>query len=244
MAQRGRGWLVRYPIGSTEAGPGPAARQRREVGHGRRSCGSAASPLSLALAVTQGTLSYPRVRRRQRRQAGLGPARLDARRPRSWPASPAPSGEFLAREVRTLLAGAARDTYRQQALGPRPAVVLRLLDRARARRLEPLARCPRSTPRASRTRSTRSASSPRAATSSGPASTSRLARRAAGDRRSIASEPRPATLGRAGDAGRGSAPAGAPRRHVLLKASWQHNWRDGGRVRENDLVAAQVLLWF
>jgi hypothetical protein len=33
-------------------------------------------------------------------------------------------------------------------------------------------------------------------------------------------------------------------RHVLLKASWQHNRRDGGRVRENDLVAAQVLLWF
>jgi hypothetical protein len=36
----------------------------------------------------------------------------------------------------------------------------------------------------------------------------------------------------------------SPRRHVLLKTSWQHNWRDGGRVRENDLVAAQVLLWF
>jgi hypothetical protein len=31
-----------------------------------------------------------------------------------------------------------------------------------------------------------------------------------------------------------------PIRHVLLKASWQHNWRDGGRVRENDLVAGQV----
>jgi hypothetical protein len=36
----------------------------------------------------------------------------------------------------------------------------------------------------------------------------------------------------------------SPLRHVLLKASWQHNWRDGGRVRENDLVAGQVLLWF
>ena len=35
-----------------------------------------------------------------------------------------------------------------------------------------------------------------------------------------------------------------PRRHVLLKASWQHNWRDGGAVRENDLVAGQVVLWF
>ena len=34
------------------------------------------------------------------------------------------------------------------------------------------------------------------------------------------------------------------RRHVLLKASWQHNWRDGGRVRQNHLVAGQVLLWY
>jgi hypothetical protein len=36
----------------------------------------------------------------------------------------------------------------------------------------------------------------------------------------------------------------SPRRHVLLKASWQHNWRDGGTVRENALVAGQVVLWF
>jgi hypothetical protein len=35
-----------------------------------------------------------------------------------------------------------------------------------------------------------------------------------------------------------------PRRHLLLKASWQHNWRDGGRVWENDLVAGQVVLWY
>ena len=34
-------------------------------------------------------------------------------------------------------------------------------------------------------------------------------------------------------------------RQVLLKASVQHNRRpDGGRVRENTLFAAQVLLWF
>jgi hypothetical protein len=33
-------------------------------------------------------------------------------------------------------------------------------------------------------------------------------------------------------------------RHLLLKASWQNNWREGGRVRESHLVAAQVLLWY
>ena len=34
------------------------------------------------------------------------------------------------------------------------------------------------------------------------------------------------------------------RRWILLKASWQHNRRDGGAVRENDLVATQLLVWF
>jgi hypothetical protein len=33
-------------------------------------------------------------------------------------------------------------------------------------------------------------------------------------------------------------------RNVLLKGSWQHNRRDGGRVREDTLLAGQVLYWF
>ena len=33
-------------------------------------------------------------------------------------------------------------------------------------------------------------------------------------------------------------------RNVILKASWQHNARDGGRVRRNDLASIQVLYWF
>ena len=36
----------------------------------------------------------------------------------------------------------------------------------------------------------------------------------------------------------------AIRRQVLLKASWQHNSRDGGRVSSNDLAVGQVSLWF
>jgi len=36
----------------------------------------------------------------------------------------------------------------------------------------------------------------------------------------------------------------APWRHVLVKGSYQYNWRDGGRVREKGLVAAQVSLWY
>jgi hypothetical protein len=34
------------------------------------------------------------------------------------------------------------------------------------------------------------------------------------------------------------------RRNVMLKASYQHNSRDGGRVRVSDLAAGQVVLWF
>lgn len=33
-------------------------------------------------------------------------------------------------------------------------------------------------------------------------------------------------------------------RNVLLKGSWQHNARDGGRVRRDSLLAGQVLYWF
>ena len=36
----------------------------------------------------------------------------------------------------------------------------------------------------------------------------------------------------------------ALRRDLLLKASWQHNSRDGGRVPRNDLFSGQVSLWF
>lgn len=33
-------------------------------------------------------------------------------------------------------------------------------------------------------------------------------------------------------------------RTMMIKAAWQRNRRDGGRVRHDDLVAAQVLYWF
>lgn len=33
-------------------------------------------------------------------------------------------------------------------------------------------------------------------------------------------------------------------RNIMLKASWQHNRRDGGRVQRDSLVAAQLFYWF
>ena len=35
-----------------------------------------------------------------------------------------------------------------------------------------------------------------------------------------------------------------PVRHVLAKVAYQHNWRDGGRVRERALLTSQLVLWF
>jgi hypothetical protein len=35
-----------------------------------------------------------------------------------------------------------------------------------------------------------------------------------------------------------------PVRHLLVKLAYQHNWRDGGRVRERSLGTAQLVLWF
>jgi len=35
-----------------------------------------------------------------------------------------------------------------------------------------------------------------------------------------------------------------PVRHVLAKVAYQHNWRDGGRVRERALLTSQIVIWF
>jgi hypothetical protein len=35
-----------------------------------------------------------------------------------------------------------------------------------------------------------------------------------------------------------------PVRRVLAKLAYQHNWRDGGRVRERSLLTAQLVLWY
>jgi len=239
VAQRGRGWRVRYPVGSSEAGPGlPLVNAEKwdagvELRLGRE-------PLSLALAVTQGTLCYPRVSDdNDGKQVSL---RL------GWTPSPAlvagvsgAVGTFLAREVQDVLPASAQGTYRQKAAGldlqwshgywiVRAEAVwsrwsLPALDETRIE--EPL-------------------------DALGLFAEARYKLRpglylAARAERLGFSE-LPSAIGpRTWDAPVTRVEAGAgwaPRRHVLLKASWQHNWRDGGSVKENDLVAGQVLLWF
>lgn len=239
VAQRGRGWRVLYPVGSTEPGPGlPLVNAEKwdtgvQLRLGRE-------PLSLSLAVTQGTLCYPRVR------DDNGGKQVSGRL--AW--TPSPSlvagvsgalGEFLAREVQDVLPASARGTYRQQAAGldlqwsygywiVRAEALwsrwtLPALDATRIE--DPL-------------------------DAMGLYAEARYKLRpglylvARAERLGFSEIPSAVGL-RTWDAPVTRVEAGAgfsPWRHVLLKASWQHNWRDGGAVRENDLVAGQAVLWF
>jgi hypothetical protein len=239
LAQRGRGWRVRYPVGSTEPGPGlPLVNAEKwdtgvELRLGRE-------PLSLALAVTQGTLCYPLV------SDDNGGKQVSARL--AW--TPAPSfvagvsgssGEFLAREVLDVLPASARGTYRQKAAGvdlqwSRGYWIVRAeavwsrftLPALDATRIEdPLDALGLYAEARYKLRP-------------GLYLAARADRLASTEIESVAgSQTWDAPVTRV-EAGAGWAPL----RHVLLKASWQHNWRDGGAVRESDLVAGQVDLWF
>jgi hypothetical protein len=240
VAQRGRGWQVRYPIGSSYAGPGlPLVNGEKwdtgiELRLGDR-------PWSLALALTQGTLSNPLT------DDDNSGKQLSGRL--AWAPSAAlvvgvsgAGGEFLSREARDALPDPARAaTYRQKALG----VDLEWAAGYWILRAEAVWSRWR-VPAIDATR----IEDPLDAV--GGYAEARYKLRPglflAGRAERLAFSELPTVAGRqTWDAPVTRVELGAgysPLRHVLLKTSWQHNWRDGGRVRENDLVAGQVLLWF
>lgn len=240
VAQRGRGWFVHYPIGSPEAGPGvPLVSGEKWDAGVELSLG--ARPWSLALALTQGTLAYPLVR------DDNGGKQVSGRL--AWSPSPAvavgvsaATGEFLSREAQSALpapAGAA--TSRQDALG------LDLEWSAGYWILRAEAVWSRwNLPAIDATR----IEDPLDALGVYAEARYKLlpGLHLAGRAERLAFSELATVAGRqTWDAPVTRVEAGAgwtPRRHVLLKASWQHNWRDGGRVRESDLVAGQVLVWF
>ncbi len=239
VAQRGRGWLVRYPVGESYAAPGlPVVSGERwdtglEVRLGER-------PWSLAVAATQGTLSHPLTK------DDNGGKQLSARL--AWTPSPAlavgvsgATGEFLSDDVQDALPPAAHGTYRQQALGvdvewSAGYWIVRaeaIWSRWRVPPLEPTF-----------------IEHPLPAL--GVYGEARYKLRPglflAGRVERLGFSEIDSAAGRATwDAPVTRVEAGAgwsPWRYVTLKTSWQHNWRDGGRVRENDLVAGQVVLWY
>jgi hypothetical protein len=239
VGQRGRGWLVRYPIGNTANGPGlPLVNAERwDAGIELR---AGVRPLSLAVAVTQGTLSHPEV------EDENGGKQLSARL--AW--TPAPSfvagvsvatGAFVADSALAALPYDEHGTWRQQAFGVDlewsagpwivrgeavftrwhlPAVDATLIEdplgaggaflEARFKLLPGIYLA-------------------------GRAEHLRMSELAT----SLGAREWDAHVTRF-ELGAGWSPV----RRVLLKGSWQHNSRDGGRVRESDLVSGQVLLWF
>lgn len=236
---QGTGWLVRgYPIGSALPAPGLplVSAERWDTGVEVR-IGS--EPVQLAAALTQGTLSRPRVEDDNRGKQLSG--RLAWRPVFGLVVGvSAARGEYVTREAASALPAGSRRTFRQQAAGfdaeyaagywiVRAEAVWSAWD------IPPLA----------------------------GATNGRLdalglvveARYKLAPGLYLAGRADHLGFGRI-EAAYGSFPWDAPvtrleigggysvRRNLLLKGSYQHNSRDGGFVREGDFVAGQVVLWF
>ncbi len=237
--QRGNGWLVRgYPIGDPHPAPGLPLVNAEHWDTGVQ-VKIGGEPLELAAAVTQGTLSHPQFR--DDNDGKQVSARL-AWRPAVGLVLGASGarGDFLSRLATDPLPAAYHRAYRQIAAGLDAEFsagywILRAEAVWSAWELPPLA----------------------------GASVDRL------DALGVMLEARYKVApglylaGRADHLGfsrvqSASGPfswdapvtrveigAGySPSRHVLLKASVQHNQRDGGNIRGRDFLAGQVVLWF
>ncbi len=239
VARRGHGWLVSYPVGSTQASAGlPFVNgERWDTGAELRLGGE---PWSLAVAVTQGSPSQPLVR--DDNDGKMLAARL------AWAPGPAlalglsaASADFLARSVTAQLPPQAGRGFRQQVLGADARwsagywiVQAELLfGRWRLPALD-----------ATRIDAPLSAYAgfveARYKIRPGLYAAARLERLGFG---TVAS-----SLGRESwDAPVTRYEAGVgfvPQRHALLKLSWQHDERGAGYRKRADLLVAQLVLWF
>lgn len=239
LSMRGRGWRVRYSVGSPYPGPGVPLVNAEiwdtgiQARIGRR-------PVSLAVSLTQGTLSYPLVR--DDNDGKQLAARL------AWTPGPqltlgvsAARGAFLAREVTDLLPPAAGTDFDQKAAGvdleyAQGYWILRAEALWSRWTLPPLDVTRIETPQDSLGAYVEA----RYKLSPGLYVAGRVGRLSY---RTLPSEGGSETW----DAGVTRVELGggyALRRQVLLKGAFQQNWRDGGRVRKESLISAQVLLWF
>ena len=239
VSQRGRGWLVRYPVGSREAAAGlPMVNgERWDAGVEAR---FAAGPVEAAVAVTQGTLSYPSV------EDENGGKQLSGRvawrpRPGLVVGASGATGEFLGRDVQEAIAASAAGDWRQDAAGvdvewAGGPLVLRAEAVWTRWRL----------PALSATLVERPLDAVAGYVEARYKIRPGLYAAARAERLSFGRVP--SALGEATwDAPVTRIEAGAgytPWRHATLKLAWQHDERDGGRVRREDLVIGQVALWF
>ena len=238
---RGQGWLVYYPIGSAEPASGmPLVNTQRWDTGAQVRVGS--DPIEVAASLTQGTLSSPR--RGRDDNGGKQVAIRAAWRPVTGLVIGASGsgGEYLARSVReTLPPSEAQRRYRQWAGG---------LD-AEYSRGHWLARA----------EAVASAwDMPRLGTPPVPSPLKALGIMGEGRYRpapgwTLAARVDYLGFGRIETSqGRVSwdapltrvegAVSYSPLRQATVKAAYQHNWRDGGRVRSKGLVVGQLVLWF
>jgi hypothetical protein len=241
LSKRGQGWRVRYSVGSPSPGPGVplASAEVWDTGVqariGRR-------PLSLAVSLTEGTLSYPLVLKGDDNDGKQLAARL------AWTPGPqltlgasVSRGEFLSREVTESLPPDAGASFHQTAVGidveyARGYWILRAEGLWSRWRLPPLDETRIETPQDVLGAYVEARYKLRpglfAAGRVGRLSFDTLAS-------AYGAESWDADVTRL-EVGVGY----APHRQVLLKLSGQYNWRDGGYVTREGLVAAQVALWF
>jgi len=239
LSKRGRGWRVGYSVGSPYAGPG-VPLVNAEVWDTGIQARIGRRPVSLAVSLTQGTLSYPLVR--DDNDGKQLAARL------AWTPGPqltlgvsGARGEFLGREVTERLPPGAGTGFDQKALGAdleyaRGFWIVRAEALWSRWNLPSLDETRIETPQdvLGAYVETRYKVRP------GLYVAGRLGRLSF---RTLASWEGTQTW----DANVTRVEIGggyALRRQVLLKAAWQQNWRDGSQVRREGLVAAQVLLWF
>jgi len=239
--RRGQGWLVSYPVGSNKFAPGmPLVNtQRWDTGVQFR-VGS--YPLEVAAALTQGTLSSPR--RGSDNNGGKQVSLRAAWRPVTGlvVGASGSGGEFLARSARSALPpGEARRRYRQWAGG---------LDVEYSRGYWLL-----------RAEAVASAwDMPRVGTPPLPGRLKALAIMGEGRYRPAPGWSVAARVDHLGfsriETSRGplswdapvtrveGAVSYSPVRQATVKAAYQHNWRDGGRLRSKGLVVGQLVVWF
>jgi hypothetical protein len=239
LSKRGRGWRVGYSVGSPYPAPG-VPLVNAEVWDTGIQARIGRRPLSLAVSLTQGTLSHPLV------QDDNDGKQLAARL--AWTPGPeltlgvsGARGAFLAREVTTLLPPGAGTEFDQEALGvdveyARGHWILRGEAVWSRWSLPPLDETRIETPQ----------------DVLGTYVEARYKLRPglflAGRLGQLAFRNLPGReWTRTWDANVTRVEIGAGyaiRRQVLLKGAWQLNWRSGERFPEESLVAAQVLLWF
>jgi hypothetical protein len=230
---------VQYPVGdeAAEAGVPLVAAEEWDIGVEAR---MGQRPLSLAVAVTRGVLSDP-----DRRTKDLAP-QVSARL--IWRPAPAfalglsgSRGTFLARDVTSVLPYGAEGHRRQEALGAdlelaKGHLILRAEAVYTRHGLPPLDATRLEDP----VQSLGGYGEARWKVLPGLFVATRVDRLLFLDIPTAAG-PQPWEA----DVTRLEVGAGyAIRPGVLLKAAWQHDERDGGRVRKADFAIGQVVLWF